>query len=475
MLQRRIYTPAVKIDFDAIRAELKVAADYPSAAVADAQESADGGPWIQPDRPDRTDLPLITLDPAGSMDLDQAVLIRQLDDGFRVFYAIADVAAFVRPGGPLEAESFIRGQTLYSPDRSTPLHPVNLSESAASLLPGQRRAAVLWTIDLDAGGAPGAVDVARVWVTSVARLDYRGAQQDMEAGRLHPSITLLPAVGKLRQRLSRERNAITLDLPDTEIVKSESGHWTLAMRAIRTIEQYNAEISLLTGMCAADIMITGKFGILRTLPNPDSQQVESLRRSIKALGIPWPKGTPPGEVIGGLNSENPKEAAFLDHAVRLLRGAGYTAFDGHPPATTEHAGVGAAYAHVTAPLRRLVDRFGTEICLSLTAGESVPEWVRVRLEELPSAMAASDRRANALERACVGAVGTFLLHDRVGELFTATVLQIDEDKDRASVLLQDPPVRAKCSAAGLTEGGVIKVELVSADISSNTYLVQPVR
>lgn len=475
VLQRRIYTPAVKIDFDAIRAELEIPAEYPSAAVTDAQESADAGPWIQPDRPDRTDLPLITLDPTGSMDLDQAVLIQQLEDGFRVFYAIADVAAFVRPGGPLEAESFVRGQTLYSPDRSTPLHPVNLSESGASLLPGQRRAAILWTIDLDAGGVAGAVDVARVWVRSVARLDYPGAQRDMEAACLHPSITLLPAVGELRQRLSRERHAITLDLPDTEIVKSESGHWTLEMRAIRTIEQYNAEISLLTGMCAADIMIRGEFGILRTLPNPDSQQVNGLRRSIKALGIPWPQGTPPGEIIGELNSENPKEAAFLDHAVRLLRGAGYTAFDGHPPTTTEHAGVGAAYAHVTAPLRRLVDRFGTEICLSLVAGAPVPEWVRVRLEELPSVMAGSDRRANALEKACVGAVGTFLLHDRVGEFFTATVLQIDEDKNRASVLLLDPPVRARCSADYLAEGEVIKVELVSAEVKTNTYLVQPVR
>ncbi len=474
MLQRRIYTTPAKIDFDAIRAELQIPAQYPAAAAADAQESADHGPWIESDRPDRTDLPLITLDPVGSMDLDQAVLIQQIPDGFRVFYAIADVAAFVRPGGPLEAESFVRGQTLYSPDRSTPLHPRTLSESAASLLPDQRRAAVLWTIDLDTRGVAGPVSLDRVWVKSVARLDYRGAQQDLEANSLHPSIEHLPAVGRLRQQLSRERHAITLDLPDTEIIQSESGHWTLELRAIRPIEQYNAEISLMTGMCAANIMINGNTGILRTLPNPDSRQVEGLRRAIKALGIPWPKGTSPGEVIGELNSANPKEAAFLDHAVRLLRGAGYTTFDGHPPATVEHAGVGAAYAHVTAPLRRLVDRFGTEICLSLYSGTPVPEWVRARLADLPALMSSSDRRANTLERACVGAVGTFVLHGRVGEYFTATVLQIDEEKNRASVVLQDPPVRAKCEATALEEGQIIKVELMSANVQTNTYIVAPI-
>ena len=103
---------------------------------------------------DATDVPLVTLDPPGSRDLDQAVHLAARGDGYRVSYAIADVGAFVRPGSAIDAEARRRGQTLYSPDRRTPLHPPVLSEGAASLLPDELGPAVLWTIDLDADGEP---------------------------------------------------------------------------------------------------------------------------------------------------------------------------------------------------------------------------------------------------------------------------------------------------------------------------------
>ncbi len=87
---------------------------------------------------DRTDLELITIDPAGSRDLDQALHITRGPSGeFVISYAIADVAAFVRPGDPIDLEAHRRGTTLYAPDRRTPLHPPVLSEGAASLLPNK--------------------------------------------------------------------------------------------------------------------------------------------------------------------------------------------------------------------------------------------------------------------------------------------------------------------------------------------------
>src|SRR6185503_20248243 len=120
---------------------------------------------------DATDVPLVTLDPEGSRDLDQAVHLAVRADGWRVSYAIADVGAFVRLGGAVDAEARRRGQTLYSPDRRTPLHPPVLSEGAASLLEGQLRPAVLWTIDLDSDGQPVTVDLRRARVRSRAQLD----------------------------------------------------------------------------------------------------------------------------------------------------------------------------------------------------------------------------------------------------------------------------------------------------------------
>ncbi len=477
MSQRRIYAESAPIDFDAIRAELGIPAEFPATVTAEAAESARSGPWIAPNRRDRTDLALITLDPPGSMDLDQALLISRPADGlgYVVYYAIADVAAWVSPGGAVEAESFVRGETLYSPDHSTPLHPLPMSEGAGSLLPDQRRPAVLWTIQLDDAGRPTAVDLERVWVRSVARLDYPSVDADLAAGgagAVHPSISLLPAVGALREALARKRHAITPNLPDVQVSRSANGTWALELRAVLDIEQYNAEISLLTGMCAARIMIDGGVGILRTLPEPSDKQILDLRRATAALGIQWPPGVPPGDIIARLDPTDPKQVAFIEHAARLLRGAAYTPFDHTTPEPTGHAGIGAPYAHVTAPLRRLVDRFGTEVCLALHHGTEIPQWAQNRLVGLLKVMAGADKTANALEKACTGAVGTFLLTGREGESFAGTVLQIDRDKQQAIVVLDDPPVRARCASDGLHEGDPVTVVLVAADPETHTYTVR---
>ncbi len=91
-------------------------------------------------------------------------------------YAIADVAALVAPGGAVDAEAHPRGVTIYMPDRRAPLHPRALGEGAASLLPGEDRPALLWTIDLDAEGEPTDVHLERATVRSRAALSYTEAQ-----------------------------------------------------------------------------------------------------------------------------------------------------------------------------------------------------------------------------------------------------------------------------------------------------------
>ena len=92
---------------------------------------------------------------------------------------------------------------------------------------------------------------------------------------------------------------------------------------------------------------------------------------------------PPGDVLATLDRGNPHHVVLIEHATSLLRGAGYAAFDGAPPAHRTHAGIGAPYAHVTAPLRRLVDRYGTEMCLAARWPARTPQWVRARLTRFP--------------------------------------------------------------------------------------------
>ncbi len=509
MVIRRVVAP--RIDFTGLRREL----DLPVAFPPDARREADAAAASTPlPGTDRTDIPFVTIDPATSRDLDQAVCLRRRPGGgFRVHYAIADVAAYVRPGSALETETWRRGQTVYLPDGNVPLHPEALSEGAVSLLPGVDRAAVLWTVDLDGDGATTAVHLERARVRSRAKLDYAGVQADVDAGRAAEPIALLPEVGRLLAGRATDRGAVTLPLPEQEVEPDGDG-WRLVLRAPHPVEDHNAQISLLTGMAAADIMLAGGIGLLRTMPAPRSDAVERLRAAAAGLGVRWPDGATVGAVVAGVDPADPRGAAFLDQAAELLRGAGYTAFDGVPPDDPGHSGVGAAYAHVTAPLRRLADRYATEVCLALHDGRAVPDWARQALPKLPEVMGVTGRMVSAAERSAVELVEAVLLARRVGEEFDAAVLDVDAPpaaRDGAggrapqapgdgaagrapqppgdgapsrtagdgrpprrpggSVALDEPPVRARCQG-DLRLGERLRVRLVVADPEQRTVLFE---
>jgi exoribonuclease R len=169
--------------------------------------------------------------------------------------------------------------------------------------------------------------------------------------------------------------------------------------------------------------------------------------------------------VAAVDPATPRGAAFLDQAADLLRGAAYTAFDGTPPAETGHGGVGAPYAHVTAPLRRLADRYATEVCLALSAGTPVPHWAREALPLLPKTMADTDRLAGAANRGAVDLAEAVLLAGRVGERFDAGVLDLDDRSHRppsGTVALDDPAVRARCMGT-LPLGERVEVTLTVAD------------
>jgi exoribonuclease R len=219
-------------------------------------------------------------------------------------------------------------------------------------------------------------------------------------------------------------------------------------------------------------MLDAGVGLLRTLPEPDDHTVRKLRRAAPALGVDWPEGMLPGEILAGLDARQPRHAAFLDLAAELLRGAGYTPFDGAAPAEPGHAGVGAPYAHVTAPIRRLGDRFATEVCLAVAAGRPVPGWVREALPLLPDLQADSGRRAKAVERAAVDHVEAWLLAERVGETFDAAVVEHDRERDRSTVVIDDPAVRARCDGRPPL-GDRVPVRLVQADLATRTVRFAP--
>ncbi|PBC39050.1 RNB domain-containing ribonuclease [Rhodococcus sp. ACS1] len=451
------------IDFGTVRTEFHLPDGYPPAAVAQARTASDR---FASGRQDRTDLAFVTIDPPDSMDLDQALHLERTADGFVLHYAIADVGAVVEPGGVLDVETRKRGQTFYLPDGKVPLHPQELSEGSASLLPGEDRPAVVWRIELDESAEPLSCTVSRATVRSVARLEYSGVQADAEAGRLHPSIASLPEFGRLRTAAAVARGAIELRLPEQEVVP-DGDSWRVDLAPRTEADDWNAEVSLLTGMCAAAMMLDAKIGLLRTLPPAGPDAVGALRRTAAALGVDWPESVGVGELLARLDPNSASTLVLMTEAPSLLRGADYAAFDGTLPELTAHAAIGAPYAHVTAPLRRLSDRYSTEVCLAVSAGTPVPSWARDALGSMPEIMGGSDSLASKIDRACIDLTEATVLADRVGETFDATVLRSRNGKRTADVFVPSVSVMAKC-VGDPAEGEQVKIRLVSADVAKRT-------
>ncbi|MDR1077698.1 MAG: RNB domain-containing ribonuclease, partial [Propionibacteriaceae bacterium] len=409
---------------------------------------------------DRTDIAFVSLDPAGAKDLDQILHIARLGTGFRVHYAIADLPGFIQVGGAIDRESRQRGLTLYAPWQRYPLHPAPLSELAASLLAdGQARPAALWTIDLDGAGRLLRAEVERAWVRNRLQLSYAQATAEMEADRLPEPIRLLPEVGLLRQSQEIARGGVSLNIPEQEIQPADGG-WRLAFRRPSPVEDWNAQISLLAGSAAADIMLRGGCGILRTLPPAAPADLDRLRRVAEGLKVAWPVGLSYPKFVRSLDPSRVDHLTLLNACASLFRGAGYALVGrAGTSAQIQHAALAMPYAHVTAPLRRLVDRFASEVCLSLCAGQPVPSWVEAALPGLPGTMAAAETRSHRFERGLIDLVESLVLADRVGEVFPANV--IASRGRRVTVQLDDPAVEVSLESPGLEPGREIMVRLLA--------------
>ncbi|MCC2593483.1 RNB domain-containing ribonuclease [Tessaracoccus sp. OS52] len=454
----------VRAGLQRLRQSLEIPEAFPDDALAQAEALAATPPSF-PDHRDMTDVEFITIDPPDAMDLDQALHIRRDGDGYRVHYAIADVGAWVEPGSAIDRVAHERGQTLYAPSAKVPLHPKALSEQAASLLAdGVARPAMVWTHNLDSRGLVTSTTLVRAMVLNRAKLSYEGIQADLDAGNANETVRLLAEVGPLRERIEAERGGISLNLPDQEIV-TDGNTWLPVFRKLVKVEDWNAQISLMTGIAAAHLMLEAKVGILRTLPPAEDHAVEKLRRAARTLGVEWPKGQSYPDFVRSLDPADPRELAVLVKCTMLFRGAGYLAFDGRvPDENVEHSALATPYAHTTAPLRRLVDRFVLEICHSISNGLAVPEWATAALANLPQQMADSGRKANSYERGVVDLAEALVLSDRVGEIFDAVLIDVYPKNSMGTVQIKEPAIEAQLKADQRDVGQELRVRLDKVDL-----------
>ncbi|MBS0480303.1 MAG: RNB domain-containing ribonuclease [Proteobacteria bacterium] len=433
----------------ALRDQFKVPAGFPPEVLAAANDAATRQPTAHADR---TAMRFVTLDPASSTDLDQAFAIQAAGSDLLLHYAIADVAWFVDDGGPIDAEAWTRGETLYLPDGKAPLYPPVLSQGAASLLPDGPRPAVVFTVRVASDGGVKLDGAERAVIRSQAKLAYETVT-DADTP---------PGFAELARRIAAaedSRGAARVDPPQQEVDAVPGGGYELAFRPYTPSEERNAALSLATNMAIADALQAHHTGLFRVMAEPDAGAIGRLRHTAAAFGLNWPGATPLEQFERTLDATDPRQAAFMLAIRRAGRGASYVPYkEGVVP---WHAAMAATYAHGTAPLRRLADRYVVMATLAVANGQPVSEVVSDAFAKLPQVMARADALAGRVERAVVDLAETVLLRGQVGAIFPAVVTDLDERGARMQ--LTDLPVVARVDAKNVTPGDTMRVRLTAVD------------
>ncbi len=438
---------------DQLRAELGLPEAFPPEVLTAAQDTiATHDPTRSSEHVDRSDVPFVTLDPAGAIDLDQAfALERGEGDAIVLRYAIADVGWFVADGDSLDREAWQRGTTMYLPDGKVPLYPPTLSERAASLLPDGPRPAVVFTVRLGADGEPTLDGVERAVVRSRAKLAYETVT-DADLSPLLPEFSARMAAG------DAARGAARVDSPEQQVTE-ENGGFRLEVRPRLVSEERNAALSLATNLAVAQALLAAHTGLFRVMSAPDQRAVARLRHTASAMGVRWARDETLADLERRLDPRDARQAAFMLAIRRAGGGASYVGYE--PGVTPWHAAMAATYAHATAPLRRLADRYVVLAALDVAAGRPVREPVAAAFGRLPEVMREADALGNRIDRNVIDLAEAVVLHGREGQVFEAVVT--DEDERGVRIQLREPAVVARLSANHVDPGDAVRVRLLEAD------------
>ena len=452
---------ALAAGLSAIRTEFQVPTAFPVAVLA-AAEAAAARPPVE--HVDRLDLPFVTLDPASSTDLDQAFCIEPSGGDLILRYAIADVGWFVEPGGPIDAQAWRRGETLYLPDGKAGLYPPALGERAASLLPDGPRPAVVFAVRVAGDGDVHLDGVERAIVRSRAKLAYDGVRP----------ADLPPAFEELARRIDdaeRRRGASRVDPPEQQVEAVPGGGFALSFRPQLVSEERNAAMSLATNLAVADALLAHHTGLFRVMPEPDAATVVRLRATAAATGVAWLADVPLRAFEQALDPATLRDAAMMMAIRRAGSGASYAPYD--PAVIPWHAAMGATYAHATAPLRRLADRYVVAAALAIANGRAVPGEVTAAFDALPPVMARAGARQGQLDRAVLDLAEAIMLDGDVGKTFPAVVIEAAPRSVR--IQLRDLPVVARLAAHDVQAGDRIDVRLNSVDRALRKIEFSPVQ
>lgn len=407
---------------------------FSKAALAEAEAAL---PATLDGREDWRDLPLITIDPADAKDHDDAVHAAPDGDpnnpgGFLLTIAIADVAAYVRPGTALDREALQRGNSVYFPDRVVPMLPERISNDLCSLRPAEDRPALAVRIAIGADGRKLGHRFHRIMMRSAAKLSYPQAQaaidgspDDATAPLLDDVLRPLWAAYEAVKQARDAREPLDLDLPERKILLKPDGTVDRVivperLAAHRLIEEF----MILANVAAAETLEKAQTPLVyRVHDEPSLEKLRALGEVLASVGIKAPKS-------GALRP------ALFNRILRMVRGTEHETFVNEIVLRTQaqaeyaaenygHFGLSLRrYAHFTSPIRRYADLVVHRALIRaqrLGSDGLHADATREQLAEVAAQISTSERRAMAAERETIDRLIAHHLADQVGSVFRGQV------------------------------------------------------
>jgi ribonuclease R len=407
--------------------------NFPASVVREAEEAQEA---TLKGREDWRDIPLITIDPPDAKDHDDAVYAEYDKDpanegGFIVYVGIADVAAYVRPGTPLDREAYLRGNSVYFPDRVVPMLPERISNELCSLKEGVPRAALAVRMVMGADGKKRSHSFHRVLMRSAAKLSYQQAQAAIDGNSdektgpiLEPILKPLWAAYAAMSKARDNRGPLELDLPERKIVLDERG----LVKDIRIPERLDAhrlieEMMIAANVAAAETLEQKRSPLLyRVHDEPSSEKLQSLRDFLGSLDIAIKKSdSVRASDFNGILSQARKAGNVEQVSEMVLRSQAQAEYSAE---NYGHFGLNLdRYAHFTSPIRRYADLIvHRALVASLGLGDDgLSEQEGLRLSGIAQHISATERRAMMAERETSDRLLAQFLSTKLGARFEGRV------------------------------------------------------
>jgi ribonuclease R len=377
--------------------------------------------------------PLVTIDGEDARDFDDALYCEEMDGGWRLWVAIADVSHYVDRDGALDKEARNRGTSVYFPKQVIPMLPEVLSNGLCSLNPDVERLCMVCEMEIGKRGALRSfgfhegvmLSHARLTYTQVAAMLVDGDQAlRKQHAKLLPHLERLHAVFKVLNAARNRRGAIDFDSTETRI---EFGPERKIERIV-PVERTDAHRLVEECMIAANVS-AAKFlkkhkvpALYRIHDQPPTEKIDDLRDFLSGVGLTLDGGDEPAPAhyaaVLRAAADRPDKQLIQTVVLRSLSQAVYG------PGLSGHFGLALDdYAHFTSPIRRYPDLLVHRgIRHVLRTGKAAGfAYSHNEMETLGEHCSMAERRADDATRDAIAWLKAEYMEDKVGDVFDGVV------------------------------------------------------